>query len=551
LRSDRPGNVSFKRSRDTGNTDLGYLQIEEPAKDPQFGARMTKVAATIETSGSASHPDAFPQHQYRTPNDITSASHDASGRRVLFATSEFADYVKVGGLGDVSAALPRALRQRHDVRVLIPGYREIVARLGEIPVVGRLGSLAHLPACNLGRIVTDDGLIIYVLLCPELFEREGTPYADAMGADWIDNDLRFARLGLAAADIACGLGDRTWTPDLIHLNDWPCALAPAYLAWRGRPVPSVLTIHNLAHRGIFGRERLGPLGIPESAFQINGVEFCGDLSFLKAGIFYASHVSTVSSTYAGEITKPEFGCGLDGLLRSRAREGRLTGILNGIDESWDPRTDSHLVSRFHANNWRGKHGNAEEVRSAFGLAVSRGPLFAVVSRLVHQKGVDLTIQATETIVRQGGQIVVTGRGEGQLESQLRRLAARYPGKVGVKIGFDEGSARRMFAGSDFLLMPSRFEPCGLSQMYAQRFGSLPVAHRTGGIADTVEDGVTGFLFDDPSLAGLLSAVYRAVDTFGSRGKLNAMRRAAMARSFGWQQSASGYTTVYDRALGRT
>lgn len=469
-------------------------------------------------------------------------------QRILFVTAEIADYVKVGGLGDVSAALPRTLRQQHDMRVLIPGYRELLAGLGTIPVVGRLGGLSSLPACDLGRIETPDGLTIYVLLCPELYDREGSPYVDVNGADWADNDIRFGRLGLAAADIACDFGDPKWAPDLIHLNDWPSALAPAYLAWRGRPTPSIMTIHNLAYQGVFGRERLGALGIPDAAFQMHGVEFCGDLSFLKAGIFYASHVTTVSSTYAEEITTPEFGCGFDGLLSTRAREGRLTGILNGIDESWDPRTDPHLASPFDAEDWTGKSVNAEAVRSAFGLAVSRGPLFAVVSRLVHQKGVDLTIQATETIVRQGGQIVVTGRGEGRLEAELENLAARYPGKVGVKVGFDEGIARRMFAGSDFLLMPSRFEPCGLSQMYAQRFGSLPVAHQTGGLADTIEDGVTGFLFKGLSLGSFLNAVYRSLDAFGSRRQLKAMRRAAMASSFAWQQSASDYTAVYDRVV---
>lgn len=359
-------------------------------------------------------------------------------QRILFVTSEIADYLKVGGLGDVSAALPRALRQQHDVRVLIPGYREVLASFGTIPVVGRLGGLSSLPACDLGRIETPDGLTLYVLLCPELYDREGSPYVDVNGADWADNDIRFGRLGLAAADIACGLGDPTWAPDLIHLNDWPTALAPAYLAWRGRPTPSIMTIHNLAYQGVFGRERLGALGIPDAAFQMHGVEFCGDLSFLKAGIFYASHVTTVSSTYAEEITTPEFGCGLDGLLRTRAREGRLTGILNGIDESWDPRTDPHLASPFDAEDWKGKRVNAEEVRNAFGLAVSRGPIFAVVSRLVHQKGVDLTIQATETIVRQGGQIVVTGRERAGSRLNWRTSRPAIQGRSGSKSGSTKG-----------------------------------------------------------------------------------------------------------------
>ncbi len=468
-------------------------------------------------------------------------------QKLLFVTSEMSDFVKAGGLGEVSAALPRALRQSHDIRVLIPGYPQVLAG-HRVTSVARLRSAFGLPACDLGQMEMPDGLIIYVLLCPDLYERDGSPYVDAAGVDWADNDVRFARLALAAADLACGLDDLGWAPDLVHVNDWPSALAPAYLAWRDQQVPTILTIHNLAYQGLFDRERLPALGIPEAAFQIDGVEFYGKLSFLKAGIFYASHVTTVSSTYAQEITTPEFGCGLDGLLRTRAEEGRLTGILNGIDDSWDPSTDPHLAGHFEAADLTGKQINAAEVRAAFGLGISRGPLFAIVSRLVHQKGIDLTIEAAEAIVSQGGQIAVTGRGETQFETALQELAARHPRSVGVQIGFDETQARRLYAGSDFLLMPSRFEPCGLSQMYAQRFGSLPVAHKTGGLADTIEDGVTGFLFSEHSVAGLMSGVARAFESFGSRTRLRAMRRAAMNRTFGWQQSARRYSNVYSRTL---
>ena len=481
--------------------------------------------------------------------DIRRAGTDEEGpQRILYVTSELTDFVKAGGLGDVSAALPRSLRQHYDVRVLIPAYRQVLARQPDPSIVARLPAAHGLPACDLGRIESPDGLTIYVLLCDDLYDRAGSPYGDETGTDWADNDVRFGRLGLAAAAIAAGLPDLDWRPDLLHLNDWPSALASAYLAWSGTPVPSVLTIHNLAYQGLFDSGRLPRLGVPDAAFQMEGVEFHGKLSFLKAGIVYASHVTTVSQTYAREITTPEFGCGLDGLLRRRAEEGRLTGILNGIDESWDPRTDRTLDSNFSPKDWTGKRANADDVRREFGLAVTRGPLFAVVSRLVHQKGVDLAIDSAETIVRQGGQVVVTGRGEAPLERQLETLASRYPGKVGVRIGFEEATARRMFAGSDFLLMPSRFEPCGLSQMYAQRFGSLPIARQTGGLADTIKDGITGFLFREPSLAALLGAVYRAVDAFGSRKTLNAMRKAAMAETYGWTRSASGYGGVYDRAL---
>ena len=467
---------------------------------------------------------------------------------ILYVTSEIADFIKAGGLGEVSSALPRALRQNYDVRVLIPGYRQVLDGAGLVEVVGELPGAFGIPACKLGRIDAKDGLAIYVLLCPELYDREGTPYGDARGVDWVDNDIRFARLGLAAADLAAGKGDPRWRPDLLHLNDWPSSLAPAYLAWRGQSVPSILTIHNLAYQGLFERERLPRLGIPENAFQMEGVEFYGKLSFLKAGIFYSSHITTVSSTYAQEITTPQSGCGLDGLLRVRAEQGRLDGILNGIDESWDPSTDPYLASPFTPDDWKGKQANADHVRQSFGLAVSRGPLFAVVSRLVHQKGVDLAIAAAQAIVAKGGQVVVTGRGEERFENALQKLAKQHPGEVGVRIGYEEAEARRMYAGSDFLLMPSRFEPCGLSQMYAQRFGSLPIAHKTGGLADTIEDGVTGFLFGEMSLYGFLDAIKRGLDTFSSHAKLEAMRKAAMSRPHGWEQAATKYKDVYRRAF---
>jgi starch synthase len=487
------------------------------------------------------------KHQARSGGSryITS---DECPPKILFVTSELTDFVKAGGLGDVSAALPRALRQANDVRIVIPGYRQ-VTNGRSIRVVARLGSVYGMPACEIGRIDMTDGLTIYVVLCPELYDREGSPYGDAEGVDWPDNDVRFGRLGLAAAEIACGVPDLEWKPDLLHTNDWPAALAPAYLAWRERKFPSVLTIHNLAHQGLFGRERMPDLGIPEHAFQMNGVEFYGRLSFLKAGIFYSSHVTTVSSTYAREITTPEYGCGLEGLLQTVAARDGLSGILNGVDESWDSGRDPHLVSSFDINDLSGKDANAAEVRQAFNLAVSRGPLFAIMSRLVQQKGIDVAIAAAEDVVAQGGQIAVMGKGEPEIETALTRLTERHPGAIGVRIGFDEADSRCLFAGSDFLLMPSRFEPCGLSQQYAQRYGSLPVAYRTGGLADTIEDGVTGFLFDDLSPSGLMHGVKRAFQSFECKSRLKAMRKAAMRRPVSWQHSARRYGGIYERLLG--
>jgi starch synthase len=465
--------------------------------------------------------------------------------RILFVTPEMADFVKAGGLGDVSAALPRVLARQLDIRILLPGYPQVLARCGALAIVGRLPERAGVPAAMLGRGATADGLAVYVVVCPELYRRPGSPYGDATGTDWPDNDLRFARLGLAAAELACG-ADPGWRPDLLHLNDWPTALAPAYLAWRGCATPSVLTIHNLAYQGLFPRERADRLGIPPEAFRPDGVEFYHQLSFLKAGLVHASHLTTVSPTYAREITTPALGCGLDGLLRLRAAEGRLSGILNGIDASWDAGTDGELLRPFDPAECGGKRANAEHVREIFDLPGSAGPLFAIVSRLVHQKGLDLAIAAAEAIVAEGGQLVVLGRGEPGLERSLGALAERHPAAVSVRLGFDDRLARRCFAGSDFLLMPSRFEPCGLSQLYAQRLGSLPIAHRTGGLADTIEDEVTGFLFTEFSLPALLAATRRALAAFRSRTRLAAMRRAAMHRPAGWTDPARAYRALYAR-----
>lgn len=472
----------------------------------------------------------------------------AAPGKILYVTPEISDFVKAGGLGDVAAALPRALRGRCDVRVLLPGYRQVLQRCRSLDVVGHLEGLAGIPRCDIAQVRVSDGLIAYIVLAPALYDRDGTPYGNAYGADWGDNDIRFARLALAAAEIAGGRAQVGWQPDLLHLNDWPTALAAGYAAWRNIPVPSLLTIHNLAYQGIFHRDCLGRLGIPAGAFHINGVEFHGKVSFLKAGIAFASELSTVSATYAQEITTAEFGCGLDGLLRLRADEGRLTGIINGIDDSWDPSRGDRIASPFDAQDLSGKEKNAAEVRSAFKLAVSRGPLFAVVSRLVHQKGLDLMMGAAETVVRAGGQIAIMGQGEAAVEREVGALARRHPGDIAIKIGFDEAQARCMFAGSDFLLMPSRFEPCGLSQMYAQRFGSLPIARRTGGLADSIEDGLTGFLFRSTSVEGCLEAVGRALNVFDNSTIFAAMRRLAMARNFGWSRSAAAYQGIYARAI---
>ena len=464
--------------------------------------------------------------------------------RVLFATPEMADFVQTGGLAAVSAALPRALNTFAEVRVVIPGYREVLRRLQPLETIADCEAVAGLPACAVQRSFTRDGLCVYVVRCAELYEREGGIYGDGNGRDWPDNDVRFARFSWVAAALAAGQLDKDWSADLVHANDWQSSLVAAYLRWNGWRIPSLLTIHNLSFQGLFGRESLGRINAPDSAFQIDGMEFYGRVSFLKAGLNYSTHLTTVSETYAREITTAEHGCGLDGLLQQRANARQLTGILNGIDESWDPSKCPDLVRPFAAGVWDEKRMNANHLRKEFGLAVSRGPLFGLVARLVHQKGVDLVLAAAETIVRAGGQIIVTGKGDPAFEKDLLEARRRRPDDIAVAIRFDSGEARRIFAGSDFTMMPSRFEPCGLSQMYAQRFGSLPIGRRTGGLAETIADGKTGFLFRDPSPESFLGGIVRAFATYGSKRALNRMRESAMAQSFSWNKSASSYNAIY-------
>ncbi len=508
------------------------------------------------TSGGISMSSSIPWPASRPDTSFTSCeavddgeAQDAArpvslGAKVLFVTSEMSDFLKTGGLGEVSAALPRAMRGLCDVRVLMPGFPAVLKHADRIHVVRQMQGTAELPPWSLGRMVTADGLVVYIVLCDELYRRDGTPYGGLDGVDFHDNDVRFARLSLSAAEIASGEADQSWTPDIVHANDWPSALTAGYMTWKGIDTPSIFTVHNLAYQGLFAPQRLAALGIPDSAFKVDGAEFHGKLSFIKAGVFYASHVTTVSETYAREIATPEHGCGLDGLLANRMEAGRLTGILNGIDKSW---TDLAVNLQAHEDLDPWKRRQAALVRSLFDLSASEGPLFSIVSRLVHQKGIDLSIAAADLIVRNGGQIVVTGRGEPSLEHAVSKLAETYPGSVSARIGFDDLEARQMFAGSDFLLMPSRFEPCGLSQMYAQSLGSLPIACRTGGLADTIDDGRSGFLFLQPEKTALINAVSRAFSVHRSRMRIARMRRNAISKRFDWTKSARRYLGVYGAA----
>ena len=471
----------------------------------------------------------------------------ASPMNVLFVTSEFAGLAKAGGLGDVSAGLPPALRRLGvDVRVLMPAYRTALAQLPDVAWIGRLPGRGAIPSCRIGETRLPNGITLHLIGAPSLYDRGGTPYCAPDGQDWPDNDLRFGRLSLAAADIASGRGRLGWSPDLLHLHDWPTGLAPAYLRWAGATLPSVMTIHNIAYQGNFPATHCRRLGIPAAAFDINGVEFHGEVSFLKAGVFYADHVTTVSPSYARDITTQGSGAGLQGLISGRAAQGELTGIINGLDASWDPRCDPHLPHHFDPYDLTGKRAIADLVRTSLCLRHADGPLFGMVSRLVHQKGLDVVAEAAHDIVGLGGQIAILGLGDPEIEHMLSKVARQHRDDIAVLVGFNEPMARRIIAGSDFTLMPSRFEPCGLTQMQAQRYGALPIAHATGGLVDTIDDGETGFLFSELSRDGLMGACTRAFDVFDDPPQRAAMQRAAMARRFAWADPANAYAALYAR-----
>ena len=449
--------------------------------------------------------------------------------RVLFVTPECAPLTKTGGLGDVSAALPAALRTLgHDVRILVPGYRSVLEGLLQLRPAGTL----ELPGFK-ASVLEEKG--IFVLDCAELYRRAGGPYQDASGADWPDNPLRFGLLSKAAALVA-----RDWQADVVHANDWPAGLVPLFLE---KKIPSVMTIHNLAFQGNFDPLWVQKLGLPPASFTMEGAEFHGQLSFLKAGLACTDAITTVSPTYAREIQGAELGCGMDGLLRHRA--AALTGILNGIDtDIWDPGRDEKIKERYGASSLEKKLVNKSELQRLLGLEVRADvPLFGVVSRLTHQKGTDLVAAVAEALVAIPAQLAVLGAGNRDHEEMFSKLKSK---SIGVRIGFDEGLAHLVEAGADFFLMPSRYEPCGLNQMYSQRYGTPPVARATGGLADTIADGETGLLFERAEPGALLAAVRRAATLWRDEPRRLAMQRAGMARDFGWARSARRYAELYAR-----
>ena len=471
---------------------------------------------------------------------------------VLSVASEVYPLVKTGGLADVAGALPAALRAEGvAVRTLMPGYPKVLEALKAVEAVASLPDLFGGPARLLAG--TAAGLDLLVIDAPHLYHRAGNPYLAPDGSDWQDNGARFGALGLVAARIGQGLIP-DYRPDIVHGHDWQAGLAPAFLHFGPGPRPrTVMTIHNLAFPGQFPSWMMEVLGLPWEAFRPDGVEYHGTLSYLKAGLFYADRITTVSPSYAAEIMTHENGMGFDGLLRGRA--ATVTGVRNGIDDTvWDPATDADIPARYAVGDMAGRALNKEALQARFGLAPARDALlFGVVSRLSGQKGLDLVLDALPTLLGLGGQLALIGSGDRWFEESFRAAAARHPGRVGVVIGYDERLAHLVQAGADALLVPSRFEPCGLTQLCALRYGAVPVVSRVGGLTDTIVDAnemalasgsATGVMFSPVTLPALETALRRTAEIYRDPEDWAGMVMAGMATDVSWRRPARKMAALY-------
>ena len=470
---------------------------------------------------------------------------------VLMIGSEALPFSKTGGLADVLGALPSALaRLGWTVTVVVPRYRGVTG--GRL--VDRFTMAVGGVPCQVGcyEAALDDGARAILVDVPELFDRDGL-YVTPEGHDFPDNPRRFAVLVRAALDFAVRERAR---PTVVHAHDWQAGLAPVYLRtlFARDPVlgnlPSVLTIHNLAYQGNFEPDWAQRLDLPAEVLHMQRMEFWGRMSFLKGGITDADIVTTVSPTYAREIQTPEFGCGLEGVLRHRA--GDVVGILNGIDAArWDPATDPALAVPFSAASLSGKRANKAAVLGEYGLPADAAaldrPLVGMISRMVDQKGLDLIAAVEDRLLALDAAFVVLGTGDARYQDFWRRLAARAPNRVAVRVGFDEALAHRIEAGADLFMMPSRFEPCGLNQMYSLRYGTVPVVRAVGGLADTVREGVNGFVFHDYSPAAFIETLERALSAHRDPRRWRTIQAAGMAADHSWDHSAREYVKIYERA----
>ena len=477
--------------------------------------------------------------------------------RVLSVASEVFPLIKTGGLADVVGALPPALaKERVAMRTLVPGYPAVIEALRHAEAVHSFPALHGGPARLLAANVA--GLDLLVLDAPHLYARPGGPYVGADGREWPDNAFRFAALGAAAAEIGRGC-IATFIPDVVHAHDWQAGLAPAYLNYGGTSRPrTVMTVHNLAFQGQYPASLLAELDLPQRAYTMDGVEYFGTIGFLKAGIALADRITTVSPNYAAEIRTPEFGMGLDGLLRHRSAV--LTGILNGIDtDRWNPGTDPHLPARFDAKHLSRRAENKSALQARMGLATDPAlPLFGVVGRLTWQKGMDLLLDVLPGLLDLGAQFVLVGSGEGSIEAGFAGAAQRDPQRMAANIGYDEALAHLVQGAADALVMPSRFEPCGLTQQCALRYGTVPVVARVGGLSDTVVDANemalaagagTGILFAPVTHDALAQALERTVRLWHQHATWHRLQLHAMAVDVGWGRPAKHYAKMYRELAG--
>jgi starch synthase len=475
--------------------------------------------------------------------------------KVLSVSSEIFPLIKTGGLADVAGALPLAMGTHGvEMRSLLPGYPAVMHKVGKTKKVATIASLFGEKANILSAKYA--GLDLYILDVPAFYQRDGGPYTDALGNDHADNWKRFAALSLAAADIAGGLIP-AFKPDLVHAHDWQAAMAPVYMRYRSAPeTPSVLTVHNIAFQGQFGPGIFGALDLPAEAFSMEAIEYYGDIGFLKGGLQMASAITTVSPSYASEILTKEFGMGLEGVIG--ARLAHVSGIVNGIDTViWDPLSDPSIAAPYSSKQLNKRVASRHAVERHFGLDSDEGPVFCVISRLTWQKGMDLLTETVDDIVAQGGKLVVLGSGDRSLESGLLNAAARHKGRIGVHIGYDEPLSHLMQAGSDAILIPSRFEPCGLTQLYALRYGCIPVVAHTGGLADTVIDAneaalaagvATGFQFSSITAYGLRQTLARVFAVWRLKSVWTQMQKNGMKSDVSWDKSAASYASLYSRLI---
>ena len=477
---------------------------------------------------------------------------------VLSVASEAVPLVKTGGLADVVGALPEAVAPHGIVMTtLMPGYPAVMDAIGKGRTIHSYDDLLGEKARIVSARLEDDRRML-VLDAPGFFSRLGGPYGDAAGADWPDNWRRFSALGRVAADLAGGAG-RARRFNVVHAHDWQAAMAPVYLRYSDHDVPSILTVHNMAFQGYYGAEIFGSLGLPPQAWAIDGVEFHGGVGMLKAGLSCADAITTVSPTYAQEIHTAEFGMGLEGVIRSRSN--RVHGIVNGIDsKDWHPRHDARLPAPYGPLSLDKRAENKRAIEQDFGLDSDDGPLFVVVSRLTWQKGMDVLLEVLDHLVGLGGRLALLGSGDKWIEQELHEAAARHPGRIGIRIGYDEDLSHLLQGGGDAILVPSRFEPCGLTQLYGLAYGCVPVVSRTGGLADTLVDtnlaammqhAATGIVFCGVDYDNLSLAITRTIDLYRQPEAWRQVQQNGMRSDFSWGRSGKAYADLYRKLLRGT